>query len=828
MAKTKQKVLDQIGINAESSINDVLNKLEEYATVTDSELAGVKNISVKTLPTVVTNNETLVKERMYGVATNEDKGIVSLLNKRTVLINSLLNHLAERVGEIGSYTDLGTINQAPNLENNEILNGIVKEGIYTFDYENTQYLMLVSKTTANGWKQLIIYSSRNVSINYIVRMEFSDERWLAYEHATANVDYVNDEITKLTNFINTKFSNLMGGENINELYDTIKEIAEALASNKEVDEALNNALVNKVDKKNLEILTNKISELEMDNIIYQAQIEGGTYPRIMKYDDNTLYLFTDNAYSISKDGGKTWSERKLIYIESQDYDDRPTGENASMGIGDIANAFGIVSPNGDGRVIVFYRANDKKNNYYSIRCRVSDTNGVNFGKYQILHSNSTGLWEPFYYEGWLYYSMEHKTDEAQSIYRRKLSIVDDKVTCIKTPNGKDSVMALGGLAENSGNVNIDGVRTWTRIGMVTATPLKNGGHIYVFESSIDRNASIPRPMVVQYCYGETPQNEVIGTTNKTTLFIGDKGVTMGAPYVTTLKDGRIVISFQTDQYYQGVTPENNLRKKQVVVYVSKRKVNYGDELTADDFVRVNNYSYGENDYSVWGSVQNIDGRLYNTFTLGKNKNETERLFVTNIVKPLNTEITSNGGGVSEEEVLEIIEQNSEEVEDVRIATSNNYDVESDNEIPTSKAVAEMCKKAKLVATGKPIYNTDSAYNEQYLTGEFQLDNSLQQDKVYYVKRFDYNYWGFHSAILETYILNGGFESSFAPMTMMENMNDFILTGCCKITENGTKFHLSPPINYTFNPFPNYENMILIDEEDYVEIYELPITLGGNE
>lgn len=135
-------------------------------------------------------------------------------------------------------------------------------------------------------------------------------------------------------------------------------------------------------------------------------------------------------------------------------------------------------------------------------------------------------------------------------------------------------------------------------------------------------------------------------------------------------------------------------------------------------------------------------------------------------------------------------------------------------------------KAKLVATGKPIYVTGDN-GEQYLGGMFQLDNPIQPNKFYYVKRFDYNYWGFYSAILETYILDGRIESSTAPMSMEENMSDFIVTGTCRIISE-TSLYLLPPINYTFKPSSNYENMIYIDEADYVEIYELQITFGGNE
>lgn len=46
-------------------------------------------------------------------------------------------------------------------------------------------------------------------------------------------------------------------------------------------------------------------------------------------------------------------------------------------------------------------------------------------------------------------------------------------------------------------------------------------------------------------------------------------------------------------------------------------------------------------------------------------------------------------GVSEEDVMEIVEDNSQEVDTISIGSSNNYDITSDNEIPTTKAVKTM-------------------------------------------------------------------------------------------------------------------------------------------
>ena len=51
------------------------------------------------------------------------------------------------------------------------------------------------------------------------------------------------------------------------------------------------------------------------------------------------------------------------------------------------------------------------------------------------------------------------------------------------------------------------------------------------------------------------------------------------------------------------------------------------------------------------------------------------------------------GGVSEEEVLNIIEENSVETDSMSIGVSTNYNTSSDTQIPTTKAVYQMIEKA---------------------------------------------------------------------------------------------------------------------------------------
>lgn len=342
---------------------------------------------------------------------------------------------------------------------------------------------------------------------------------------------------------------------------------------------------------------------------YQTQLDGGTYPRILKYNDEKLYLFLDNCYRVSTDDGKTWSDPIILFTTSTE------SQESGQTIKDAGNAYAFLSPNNDGRIVVLYRSLNGDTPFFSICAKVSNTNGENFGARQELFNSVNGYWEPFYYKGWIYYSSEHEgsgSDKAQSIYRRTLNV---------SIFGTVSVGSGTKFLDGRNKVDTDGnVNNKTRLGMISAAPVENG-HIFVFESSVNINASTPRPMVVQYCYVVHPENNPAQPTPVVNLFLGSSGKKCGAPFVTTLDDGRIVISFQTNEKYTGYG-RTDFRDSHFVAFVSKRKVSYEDNLTANDFVKLTTYEYAENEYGVWGSVANIDGVLYKMWSGGINTSST--------------------------------------------------------------------------------------------------------------------------------------------------------------------------------------------------------------
>ena len=100
--------------------------------------------------------------------------------------------------EAKKFIDLGTITESPENAENTILNAINKAGIYTFNYANTQYLMLVNKISETEYKQLIMYEGLSNNIKYILRYPYYDT-FRIEKYETINKEYVDEYIESFNN-----------------------------------------------------------------------------------------------------------------------------------------------------------------------------------------------------------------------------------------------------------------------------------------------------------------------------------------------------------------------------------------------------------------------------------------------------------------------------------------------------------------------------------------------------------------------------------------------------------------------------------------------------
>lgn len=146
---TEDEIFNEYGVNWTSKLSDLLDKLKEVEKVSDKEKRNIESISVKTLPSVVYNQEDNIKKRMYGIATDSKKGMSALLEKRIVLLRLIINKLlmsgsltnySKFTNEDGSIV-LETTNllyEDTNPIGNDISRLILKDGFVSTFYQSSR------------------------------------------------------------------------------------------------------------------------------------------------------------------------------------------------------------------------------------------------------------------------------------------------------------------------------------------------------------------------------------------------------------------------------------------------------------------------------------------------------------------------------------------------------------------------------------------------------------------------------------------------------------------------------------------------------------------
>lgn len=436
------------------------------------------------------------------------------------------------------------------------------------------------------------------------------------------------------------------------------------------------AVFSEIEKNKKEIKSISNSSADLQTVLSTGPNSSGTYCRLMPYNDEKMYLWLDDKYlELIKVNGK-WrmnSASSLFTFTSYESDE-------THYISEIANAFGILSPNNDGRVIVFFRCHGTRRAdiiddstgetitetipYYSIRAKVSNTDGTfdvstpstvmwsteldeDVNK---IHKLADGTYTCTYYtNGGTISVLEPWADTSSSyVYFSKIRHSDTGKNFVYLKDGnypandtcqdicKQQFIITNGTISSSGTmsyvingykrVDMDGVLNKnTRVGMVSFAKIKNSNnYLGIVESSVNLKASKPRPMCVQLFECRDISYSTLSPTTPKTILLPDEGESRGAPYITTLDDGRIAISFMSSQEFTGNKNEVSSFNKVWSVYVSKIPVTAGmlERGLLDDnlFVKLDFLEFSESQWGRWGSISNIDGKLYKTFTYGYNDN----------------------------------------------------------------------------------------------------------------------------------------------------------------------------------------------------------------
>ena len=406
----------------------------------------------------------------------------------------------------------------------------------------------------------------------------------------------------------------------------------------------------------------------------------GTYPRLMKYNSTKTYIILDDRFRVMDNGvigaGKYFTQRA-----------NETDSSRGINITEVANAFGVMSPENNGRWIVYYRCHGTqtitttKGNtytipYYSIRAKVSKTDGLfNYQSRGTIifecptnttwtEDNSNNVysananiscWEPFVeyvdVEGTaeliMFYSLIVCND---GVYK----VVDSGQTAPKPSNSSQNINKIftnvsgTTITYNSNIVVLEGksqvaengqTNTHSKPGMVslvniTGTSSYMDTYLGVVENNVNQVLSNPINLNVQIFQTDeisATESQALITNNKSIL-LPNANESRGAPYIIKLDDGRIMISFMSSQEFKGQkrtdTKENN---RNWLVYVSKIPITDISQIDDDMFVKVNFFDFGNSQYGKWGSLANIDGTIYKAFTFGKNTGNTTSIRYGNVV-----------------------------------------------------------------------------------------------------------------------------------------------------------------------------------------------------
>ena len=162
----------------------------------------------------------------------------------------------------------------------------------------------------------------------------------------------------------------------------------------------------------------------------------------------------------------------------------------------------------------------------------------------------------------------------------------------------------------------------SRPGMQSITQLNDGTYVMAVETSKHEFAAkygyTRYPFVIDIAFS----TDGVTWTNTTTVATPDKAEYYNAaPWVDTLPDGRIIISFQSDEHMSAAKAENESTntRMQLKVIVSKAAVTSSDKgnITSSDFEEYYPFAAenaGEITYNAWNSVY-VDG--YNVYAIGR-------------------------------------------------------------------------------------------------------------------------------------------------------------------------------------------------------------------
>ncbi len=267
------------------------------------------------------------------------------------------------------------------------------------------------------------------------------------------------------------------------------------------------------------------------------------YPRFERLNDGTLILVNSGVIRFSSDNGATWT-RKSINANAETKITTASGTAHTLS---QENWQGFVLDNGT--VMAAYRSRTKgyvngsgAEFYTSIRVMTSTDGGQTFDNEVIvaegINNTFRGFWEPY---------MIQLDDNTVALY-----FADD----YSVSSYQNISYVLYDISKNEWDPTIytaiDGYSRASRDGMPVVTKLIDGTFAMVVEAHdyTSSNSSYNCPFVIGLSLSDDGKvwSEPVPVAAANNLYAG---VRCAAPFITALPDGRVIISYMTEEGYVG-------------------------------------------------------------------------------------------------------------------------------------------------------------------------------------------------------------------------------------------------------------------------------------
>ena len=378
--------------------------------------------------------------------------------------------------------------------------------------------------------------------------------------------------------------------------------------------------------------------------------DNGGYPRMASLPDGTLLLTSSSSTKVlrinrSTDGGKTWGADEVVvdytgtdYLPANSYlyYDAPTEVLYFAYRCPITYADGTYEANAN-----YLTSTDGGKTWSDIKTICRTTSPSDYTTYG-------GIWEPTIYRTGgklrVYYSSdvvkcgnglvlnpgtEYEAYDTDFPYSK--TIVTQNIVMHELD---EETGAWGGgkavfPGYSSTLINEYGYPKGTkkmRAGMQSISRLADGTYVMAIETTKLRDwgdyGGLDFPMVIDVCFSR----DGVTFTEPRTIAQGHAGgYTSAAPWVVALPDGRIAVSFQTDDSLSEPHPTEVGNYKQLHVVVSQDAVAYEDNvsISIDDFDRYKPFDVynSEVTFNYWNSLF-VDG--YKLYVVGNHNTNDKK------------------------------------------------------------------------------------------------------------------------------------------------------------------------------------------------------------